>query len=224
MNFPFSLSEALKSGVFISGITQSGKTNLALLIAKHLIDQAITVFAFDPSRAWHKLKHHVDSLVIDNNTHQLAYDPKRSTLFDISLLLVEQQKEVVQKVVSDLFMNALENKKHNPTIVFFEEAQLYLPQGSLSAKVSQEILRLITVGGNFKLRYVLITPFASSVDKSAIKACKQKYLGFSDEPNDVRYLKSFLAKRVYELKTLNTGEFLYVIGDRVEKVKTPLFA
>jgi len=50
-----------------------------------------------------------------------------------------------------------------------------------------------------------------------------KYIGYSDEPNDVRYLRSWLGKRSTELKTLGVGEFMYVNGEHIEKVQAPLF-
>lgn len=215
------VDEAKKSGIFITGLSGSGKTNLAFLIAKQLIKNDIILYIFDPSQAWNKKFKDIDKgfkLDIKPDNLNILYDPKRSQIFDISRLYVEKQKTIVQKVTEDIFMSRL--KQDYPyTILIFEEAQLYLNQGSLSSNVAQELLRLITVGRNFNLRFVLLTTFPAIVDKTAIKACKQKYFGFFDEPNDINYLKFYLKEKTTNLKAFQVGEFYNTCGSILRRIK-----
>lgn len=220
-NFPFDIQEAQRTGTFICGIGGTGKSDVGMHLAKAFIDNGIIVYVFDDSRDWMKRSTVPYYLSIKENAPQLVYSLSTSMIFDISLLTVRQAKNVVQKFCRSLFHERVQNPK--PTIVIFEEAQIYLPEGSMKSKASEEIMRLVTVGRNYGLRFVLITPFASNVDKLCIKSCKQKYLGFTDERNDKEYLKSFIGERVDELETLKTGEFIYSCGAQTERVKIPEF-
>ena len=105
----------------------------------------------------------------------------------------------------------------------FEDAQLYLPNHGLRANVYQEVMRLVTTGRNFNIRYGLITQFPSMVDKTCVKMTKQRYFGWTNEKNDITYLKAFLGERVSELETLEVGQFLYDYGKTTKRIQAPKF-
>jgi len=220
--WPLDVEEALKSGLFISGTSGSGKTNLAFLIAERLMNEGVVVYVFDPSQAWH-----------DSPVPQIlrvgTYDPIRifegSTIYDVSLLYVQQQREYVERFCRELFQQRVSNSQsRNPIFLVFEEAQLYISEGGSRSKAFQELYRIITVGRNYGIRYALITQFAALVDKTAVKMTKQRYFGYTDELNDVHYIVNFIGKNhASELADLKIGEFIYDYGTRTEKVQTPIF-
>ena len=56
------------------------------------------------------------------------------------------------------------------------------------------------------------------LDKDTLKFMNQRFFGASNEPNDVSYLKGFLNKHAQELKTLDSGEFLYFNKGKISKI------
>ena len=47
----FNIEEAMRSGIFVSGTSGSGKTNLCFHLAERLMQHGIIVFVLDPSQA-----------------------------------------------------------------------------------------------------------------------------------------------------------------------------
>jgi DNA helicase HerA-like ATPase len=140
-------------------------------------------------------------------------------------LYVEQQQVFVQNITKKIFMEYVEQErgKRESLILLFEESQLYIPQGKMRAKVAQELLRLVMVGRNFRLRLILVAQFPANVDKTAVKACGQKYMGFTDEENDIRYLSGWMRGREEELAELDVGEFFYRYKKTLSRMRLPEF-
>jgi DNA helicase HerA-like ATPase len=104
--------------------------------------------------------------------------------------------------------------------IIFEEAQISFPQGVLTAKRLQNVVRVLTVGRNFKIRVGVITQFAAMLDKSGMRYMRERYFGWTIEPNDVSYLAKFIGDDNAEsLRMLKSGEFLHSLpsGD-IEKI------
>ena len=218
----FDVNEAMASGIFISGTSGSGKTNLAFHFAKKLMQHGVVVFTLDPSQAWQNSSIPTN-LTIPQPTQPTQINWKaESTIFDISTLYVKDQRKFTEQFCQAIFTAATNG--FNPKIfIFFEDAQLYIPNHGLRANVFQEVMRLITCGRNYNIRFGLITQFASMVDKTAIKMCKQRYFGWTNEKNDLAYLKNFLGNRASELETLATGQFLYDYGNTTKRMQTQKF-
>jgi len=223
--FAFDLGEAMRTGVFISGTSGYGKTNLAFHLAEEMMRNGIGVVVFDPSQAWYNSSIPFFNRLQDYGSFskKKSYPKEKSIVHDLSLLYVEQQKAVVTSIVRSEFQRAV-NRKTRPRRVFvFEECQLLVPQGRLQSIEAQEVLRLMTVGRNFNLRFILLTQRPATVDKTAVSLCGQKYLGRVDELNDVRYLRNWIGDWTEKLPSLNVGEFIYNEGNRLEVVQVPLF-
>ena len=76
------------------------------------------------------------------------------------------------------------------------------------------------VGRNLGISCLLISQFASMLDKFAIKhSVSQTYLGFTKEFNDLKYLRSLLGSNVEQVTKLNDGEFLYLTRDKLQKIQ-----
>ena len=202
----FDAKEAMKSGTFICGMTGSGKSDLAMRFAEGMMQQGILVCVFDPSQAWQK-QSNIPKVATIQNADSI-WLPKESTIFDISMLTILDQQIFVEAFCKKLFMHRAISVIDPPTWLVFEEAHLYIPQGALRAKAFQEAVRVLSVGRNYNIKFCLVTPFASQVDKYAIKLCGQRYFGYTCETNDIKYLKGFLDERIEEVKQLQAGEFL----------------
>jgi len=222
----FDVDEALRSGTFISGMPGSGKSNLAKCLVKRLLKEKVRVFVFDPSEAWI-----VDGPIkkiqeIERPVPIVIEIPRSSLVYDIKILYVSEQQTFVQRFCQRLFMQtiSLPRSKRVPTVLVFEESQVYLPEGRLKGKAFEEVMRILNLGRNFNhLRIMILTQFAANVDKKAVKPCGQKYMGFTDEPNDLGYLSGWVKKRTEELAELEVGEFFYRYKKILEKIKVPFF-
>ncbi len=224
--FSFNLEEAKRSGVYIGGTSGSGKTNLAYQLAEQLIQAGVVVFVFDPSQAWVQKSSIPNFVEVSKLPQTMNFAPDQSIIFDISRLYVEEQRKVVADFCKALFTFQVNQpySKRREYFIFFEESQIYLQQSSMRSRAASEVMRLITVGRNFKIRYGLITQFPSTVDKLPVKMTKQRYFGYTDEKNDKDYIESFLGRElVEELKTLKIGEFFYNSGKIIERIQTPEF-
>ncbi len=228
--FTVDLEEAMKTGIFISGTSQSGKSNLAFVVADMLMSKYVIVFVIDPSQVWKKssvpnmveVSYGKDVNFKDGNA--LNGKPFRNgTVFDTSRLTVLQQKEFVEALCKNIFERRVNSKIRPQTFLFFEEAHLFFPEGSMRSKRYQEALRIITVGANFNIRFGLITQWCALIDKTVIKFPRQRFFGYSDEKNDKEYLRNFIGDTVDELETLEVGEFIYDYGKITKRVQTPLF-
>lgn len=222
--FPFDLNEGLRSGLFIAGGKGIGKTNLGKQIAEIYLQHGHIVKVFDISQQWLK-----SSLpyyqVINQDTTAIDIDFNKSCVFDLSLLYAEDIKQSIAKVVEKEFLiqAQLPEEQRHWHIYFFEEAQMLVPQNRLKSKEAQELLRLMTVGRNFKLGYVLLTQRPATVDTTAIELCYQRYFGRCDGENDLSKIENWIRNRIEELPQLKIGEFLYNYGQLTERIQTPLF-
>jgi len=220
--FEIDLDEALRSGIFCSGTSGSGKTNLCFHIAERLMQHGIIVYVLDPSQAWRNSSISKTITIPQVNKPTQINWKAESTIFDISLLYVKSQRKFTEAFSREIFDKAVHGFKPK-VFVMFEDAQIYLPNHVLRSNAAQEVLRLITCGRNYNIRFGLITQFASMVDKTCVKMCKQRYFGYSNERNDIAYLKAFLGDRTSELETLEVGQFLYDFGKTTKRISVGLF-
>ena len=226
MTANFDIIEAKRSGFYLGGGKGSGKTKAAQLFADALMEAGITVYVFDNSQAWQTGSSIPKHISVSKLPLILDFPSDQSTIFDMSTLYVEEQKMVVANICKALFTRqvSLPKEKRKWIFLIFEEAQIYLQQGSMRSKSASEVMRLITVGRNFCIGFGLVTQYPSTVDKLLIKAIRQRYFGYTDEKNDKDYIESFLGKKlVEELKTMKAGEFMFNCGGITKRVQFPLF-
>lgn len=219
----FDVEEAMNSGIFVSGTSGCGKNTLAFWLTRKLIEHGVIVFVIDPSQTWKNNRDIESVLTIPQSDKPIRVDWRaESTIFDISMLYVRNQRKFVNAFCGEVFNKATHGFKPN-VFVWLEDAELYVPNNSLRSNDTQELLRLIGCGRNYNIRYGLITKFSAMVDKLVIKLCKQRFFGWSNEKNDLTYLKGFLGDRSSELGDLQVGEFLYSYSGKIAKVKTERF-
>ncbi|MDH5733154.1 MAG: hypothetical protein OEY88_05145 [Candidatus Bathyarchaeota archaeon] len=220
------LSELL-GGVFISGAQDSGKTNLAILLADYLMKNNIIVYVIDPSQVWEEKSSIPNCVNVEESSYLIL--KKESTIYDVSLLDPDKHELFVQKFCSMIYNKRAKrtpthSKIHRPeTFIIFEEAQLYLPKGQLQKRVAQELLRVISVGRNFNIRSAIITQFPSMVDRHAIKYCRSRFFGLCDDADDVEYLKPYVKDKVDRLYDLGKGCFICFHKGSCQEIKAELF-
>lgn len=225
---PFDVQEAMCTGFFACGTSQSGKTNLAKHLVKKLIENGITVYVFDVSQAWSKNGPIAHTVEIFGNERTISF-PVDSSIFDISGLTTWKKLRFVNqmcKYLFDLHVHGLTSQKH---FLVFEEAQTYLPNGCMRLSTRRDspcenVLNVVTVGANYKLRFGLITQFPAMVDKTPVKIAQQRYFGWTWEKNDVDYLKAFMGKEwAAKLRDLQRGQFIAQLRNKIELIQTDVY-
>lgn len=222
--FSIDINEAMKTGIAIFGGRQSGKSNLGKVIAQKLIDKAINVFVVDPTCAWFDLGLPTISLEEPKGKQTIRWQDA-STLFDTSRLSPYWQQKFIEAFNREIVEVAIRRgKQAQPrTFIIYEEAHTSMPNHILNSKGFRQTKRLLTQGANFNVSFCVITQFASMIDKLPVKAAQQRFFGRTSEANDLRYLRYYLGGKTEELKTLETGQFIYTFGNQTKKVQTPLF-
>lgn len=216
-DFTVDLTELFESNALILGSRHSGKSDAAMYIADKAMKQNAIVVCFDPSLDW------IARSSIPTFTRVEPYAsldvPSESMIYDISLLSPRQQQKIVEAFSKRLFEHQAERSDRKQYLVVFEEAHTYFYQGSMRAKALQNTVRLLSVGRNVSVACLLITQFASMLDKFAVKhATSQAWFGFTKEPNDVRYLRMLLGENVEQVTKLQDGEFLYLTRNALSKI------
>ena len=211
--FEINLDELLQSGLFISGTSGSGKSNLGYIIVDVLMQKGVICYCIDSSQQWEKHSSIPNVLRISYPSSVTFRDGhvSCSTVFDVSMLMFQQRIEFADAFCKKLLDMRKRSAYDPPTVVIFEEAQLIFYQGSMrSPKKCESAIELATVGRNFNLRFIAISQFPSMVDKLLIKLCRQRYFAWTSEPNDLSYIEEIIGKEMAkQLPKLEVGEFVY---------------
>jgi len=205
----FDLQEALNSGVYVCGTTGTGKTDIGMYAASLLMKHDAIVLVFDSSQDWLNR-----SSILHYRTLASSFIdkiPDHSIIYDISHLTIRQQQGLVERFCRMLMRHqaTIPDQKRRHYFLIFEEVHTYFPEGCMRAKRFQNTVKMMTQGRNFKVRFMAITQFSSLIDKTAMRYMTQRFLGNSNEPNDVGYLRKIIGKYAEQLGSLKNGEFLY---------------
>lgn len=149
--------------------------------------------------------------------------PKGSMIFDISLLLPSYQKEFCENVLKDVWKNRIETEPNQWLLVVFEEFQLYAK--NVRGNVSQNILRIMSVGANHKTRRLGITPDLSLMDCAFIRLCGQRYhFRLGNEPNAKRRFRAYYGSDWCRIGLeLDVGCLIYYVSEQLKVHCVPLF-
>jgi len=223
--FTIDTEEALRSGVFISGGKGTTKSNLAFLIADKLMRKGVTVKVFDISQAWQKRSSVPNLVKVDSNS-QLKINLYQSVIFDLSRLTPQAAKEFISKVLEVEWRLQIDTpEQERKSIVYvLEECQMLVPQGQLRSKEAQVILRLLSVGRNFRLGFIAITQRPALTDTSVFELTFQKYFARMTGENDLQKVSSYIGtENAKQLQNLRLGEFCYDMGSSTKWIKTAKF-
>jgi len=195
-----------------------------MILADIMRDRKLIPVIYDPSQVWSR-KYKAELVEILDPFH-LEIVWKEPVIYDVSKLYLDQQLSCfieIAKFYTEKQLT-LEERDRPPYIFFVEEAQMIIPRGKLHSASALELLRLFTVGRNFNMRYVVITPRPADIDTTAISLCGQHYFGMATEENDLRKIRNWVGKEnLAILPRLETGEFLYHSRGLIKRIRTPLY-
>jgi len=218
---PLDLSECKKSNILISGTNQQGKSLCAMGISDILMNHGFQIIAFDSCGNW-KSKSSIPNIVIvkDKDTRLNAAN---SVVFDLSLLKLRDQKKTIESFLERLWLLKVVTRNQKWTLCIFEEFQMLAK--NLRGAVTQNLLRIMSVGANWKIRCLGITPDLALIDPCFIRLCQQRFhFRLGNEPNAKRRFRSYYGldwSRVTQ--NLDVGFAVYVNKDKLEVWKIPMF-
>lgn len=220
---PFDFKEAKASNILISGTNRTGKTRLACGICSLVQSANWKVIAFDNSGVWKS----ISDIPIYTEIQPSDYLYKipildTSTIYDISMLIPERQKALVDFVLRDLW-ETRGNYNSEWVLVTLEEFELY--GRSTRGTQAQNLFRIMHAGRNKQVRVLAITTDLALVDSAFIRLCQQRYHArLPIEENAKRKFRAYYGKDYTELAIhLETGKFLYLNKDNLRLVQVPLF-
>ena len=228
-NVPFDIEEAQKSNILISGTNHTGKSRLGCNITSILQNFNWRIICFDNTGVRREISDLPVWCQVTEQDVNLAYEtvnypfPKSSMIYDTSLLIPDQQKLFVDKVLRDLWDAKVNNPPNQWTLVALEEAQLFMR--NIRGSVSQNLLRIASAGRNLNVRILAITIDLALVDPSFIRLCQQRYharLGI--ETNSKRRFRNYHGLDWCRIaQEMDLGVFIYLLRDKLKMVHVPLF-
>lgn len=221
---PISFEELKRSNVLVTGTNQQGKSRLAMAISDKLMREEWQILVFDNVGHWKNVSSIPCYVQVSENNLKYVIPRDQSVIYDISRLLPQNQKDFVETVLADLWNRKLDGSMPKWTLIIFEEAQLYMR--NTRSLVSQNIMRIFSVGANHKIRTLAISPSLTGLDSEFIRLTGQRYhfrLGL--ELNAKKRFKGYYGGdwlRV-AVEALDVGYCLYFINNKLKVHKMPLF-
>jgi hypothetical protein len=215
--FEIDIQQLFESNALVLGSRHTGKSDLAMMISDKVMLENAVIIVFDPSLDWSARSSIPRVLKVE--PHRMLDVPCESTIFDISLLSPSQQQRIVENFSEKLFEHQAQAEKRRQYLVIFEEAHTYFYQGCMRAQNMTNTVRLLSVGRNVEIACVLVSQFASMLDKFCVRhALSQAWFGFTKEPNDIKYLRQILGSEIEKLSKLDDGEFLFSTRHAIQKI------
>jgi hypothetical protein len=228
-DIPFNIEEAQRSNILISGTNHTGKSRLASNVTSILQNFSWKIVCFDNTGVWREISDLPIWCQVTEQDVNLAYEtvnypfPKSSMIYDTSLLIPDQQKLFVDKVLRDLWDARVNNPSNQWTLVALEEAQLFMR--NIRGSVSQNLLRIASAGRNLNVRILAITVDLALVDPSFIRLCQQRYHArLAIEDNSKRKFRGYYGGDWCRIaQELDLGFFIYLFKNKLKIVHVPLF-
>jgi len=217
------LEECRASNILISGTNRTGKSRLACAVASILQSLNWKILAFDNSGTWKSISDIPNLLVLKPN--RLVYNlpiTEKSLLVDISNLTLDSQKELIDSVASDIWINrSLYGSQW--VLIVLEEFELYAQ--NIRGTATQNLKRICHAGRNRQVRVLGVTTDLSLIDCSFIRLCQQRFHGrLGIEVNAKRRFRGYYGKEWLQIATrLQLGQFIYLNKDKLTLIRVPLF-
>jgi len=164
--FTVDLQELYESGGLVLGSKHTGKSDVAMMICERAMRENTIVIVFDPSLDWIERSNIKRYMKPYRNLEKI---PSESMIYDVSLLSPLEQQKIVEDFSKKLFGSQAQTRNRRQYLIVFEESHVYFPQGCMKAKRMQNSVKMLSVGRNVDIAALLISQFASMLDKFAIK-------------------------------------------------------
>lgn len=221
--FPIDLTECTKSNILISGTNQQGKSLCAMGLSQELMSNGWQIYCFDNVGHWREKSSIRKSFTIKEKTAKFTLKVGESVIFDIALLKPSQQRKFVEQILEQTWLFRVLTKPKTWLMIVFEEFQLY--GRTVRGNVSENLMRIMSVGANYHIRTLGITPDLSLIDCAFIRLTTQRYhFRLGNEPNAKRRFRSYYSKDWCRVcQSLDVGFAIYVNKEKMQVWKIPMF-
>jgi hypothetical protein len=221
----------LEFGLFVEGVSRSGKTNLVRVFLEQTYPLAQQLI-FDPEGEYGTLRSEARPYLIVGRGGDVAIEPavapvqllvrklveqRVSTVFDLSEYDDDEQRVIVAAACEELVRLPVGHA--GEIIVVIEEVQDFAPEsGSGRASALAAVRRLSKRGAKRGVRLVGSSQRVADVSKGVVTQLKNKAIGGTDQSDLVRALEELGLPREMrkDVADLPQGEF-YVKGPAVSR-------
>lgn len=223
--YPIDIEECKRSNILITGTNQVGKSRLAMALSDILMVNNWHVIVFDTVGHWKEQSNIPYFYKVSENTMQYII-PEDNMIFDISMLLPSYQREFLEMVLHDLWQWKTKDRtvwSRRWMMIVLEEAQLYMR--NIRGLVSQNMMRICSVGANHKIRTLAISPSLTGLDCEFIRLAQQRYhFKLGNELNAKRRFRGYYGKD-WQRVTLahDVGCFTYYLNGKLKVHCVPEF-
>jgi len=220
--YPLNFKECKRSNLLVTGTNQQGKSLLAMAISDMLMRRGWQVIVFDNVGHW-KVKSSIPLYYQVSEKTMKYILPRGSIIYDTSRLLPFMTREFVEMVLHDIWKLKLDNPLPQWLLIVLEEAHLYMR--NIRGLVSQNLMRICSVGANHRVRTLAISPSLTGMDTEFIRLAQQRYhFKLGCELNSKRRFRGYYSKDWQIVaEHLDVGETIYYNNGEMKVWKLPLF-
>jgi len=220
---PLDIAECKRSNIMVSGTNSTGKSLTAMSISDILMANNWQVLVFDSSGIWKQKSSIPWFYMVSETTLKYILPTHGSLIYDTSLLLPSYQRQFIEWVLNDVWKMKVQQKPKPWTLIVLEEAQLYMR--NIKGMVSQNLMRVCSVGRNQHVRLLAISPSHVGLDTEFRRLAQQRYIfKIGNENNTKRRFSSVYSKDWFRVaKHLDIGFCIYYLNERMKVYKIPLF-
>lgn len=220
--YPLDIDEAKRSNILVTGTNQTGKSLLSMAIADILMNEDWRVLTFDSVGHWREKSSIPEYLIATQKNLEWTITDE-SLIYDISRLLPFFQREYLEVVLSELWNHAIETKPNYWSLIILEEAHLYMRY--IRGLVSQNLMRMASVGANWKIRILAISPSLTGLDSEFIRLSQQRHhFRLGNELNSKRRMRAYYGLDYTRISLkLPIGTCLYYLNEKLTICSLPLF-
>lgn len=218
----FNLKEAIQSNTLISGANHSGKSNLAFNIAS-VLQHYGQVIAIDSSGIWKRKSDIPLYFNIEYQSQPYPIMKCESIIYDTSHLRATEQRIFLNDLTDAIWYRNLENPQVKTWLIVEESSNFCR---NVRGQLSENILRIASVGRNIGVRMILLTVDLALLDTIFTRLSEQRFHGkLNIEANSKRRFKAYYGKDWQYIAThdLETGWFIWLSNGKLQIVKYPLF-
>jgi len=227
------LEDIIGQCVAILGIRGSGKSNTAGVIFEELLRNNYPLSIIDIDGEYFGLKENYEVLVVGRGEGveievdsdcaeeiaRISLEKNVPVVLDLSTFLSEERSLFLKEYLSSLW--TLAGRLRRPYIIGIEEAHEFIPQG-VRSELKELIARIALRGRKRGLGAIIVSQRSAKVDKDVLSQAGMLFLHRVVHEADMRVYGELLPWRKSEVKevvsALNTGECVYVNGDKVVPV------
>ncbi|MBZ0270559.1 hypothetical protein K8I61_00870 [bacterium] len=215
----------------VIGQKGAGKSYLAMKLVEEVHRAGTPCLIFDPVGVWWSLRlaadgkasglsipviggAHADIPINEHGARTIArtlIEKRSSAVIDLSEFRKAERKRFVTAAMEELFHAA--KKIRQPSLIVFEEAQLFAPQMSKGEETMVGAMEdIVRLGRNYGLGSVLISQRPQSVNKEVLNQVECLFVGKCSGPHERKAIKSWIVEKGAEdatdkLPALKPGRF-----------------